>query len=95
MLFRLEERNHVLLAVQEQVSAARNRAKEGRTFEVMVEGPSKRDASRLTGRTRGHDIVVFSKPSGPALEPGALVTVRITSSTPLTLFGDVAGGPAR
>lgn len=84
-----QERNQRLLAVQEEVSRARQKAKEGRTFEVLVEGVSKRDASRLTGRTRGHDIVVFPKPAGAELAPGALVDVRITESTPLTLRGEM------
>jgi len=104
-----KERNQRLLAVQEEVSRARHWAKEGRTFEVLVEGPSKRDKSRLAGRTRGHDIVVFPGPEGsvgkcssvrtdahlpPAtdLRRGALVNVRITDSTPLTLFGELESG---
>ena len=131
-----QERNRALLAVQEEVSRARNKAREGRTFEVLVEGPSKRDPARLTGRTRGYDIVVFPDPSAtpppgrcppvrtgghlPAehteshetgtegkcasvrtdahfmphtIRPGALVTVRITDSTPLTLFGGAESRP--
>jgi len=87
-----EERNQALLAVQEAVSRERHRAKEGRTIRVLVEGPSKRDASRLTGRTRGNDIVVFPMPSRPDLPPGSFVDVRITESTPLTLMGELAGG---
>ena len=113
-----QERNQRLLAVQEEVSRARQRAKEGRTFEVLVEGPSKRDKSRLVGRTRGNEIVVFPgcerpgakcssvrtdahspratnapcahRPPATDLRPGALVNVRITDSTPLTLFGEMA-----
>ncbi len=82
-----EERNQRLLAIQEAVSREANAAKVGRVFEVMVEGPSKRDPSRLTGRTRGNDIVVFTHPGTPM--PGELVRVRITGSTPLTLFGEI------
>ena len=104
-----QERNQRLLAVQEEVSRARQRAKEGRTFEVLVEGPSKRDKSRLAGRTRGYDIVVFPGPEGSGgkcssvrtdahsphatnIRSGALVNVRITDSTPLTLFGELESG---
>jgi tRNA-2-methylthio-N6-dimethylallyladenosine synthase len=85
-----QARNQELLRAQEAVSRARHRAKEGRELEVMVTGPSKRDASRLSGRTRGNDIVVFPGPDGP-LRPGDLVHVRITDSTPLTLYGEAAG----
>jgi len=87
------ERNQALLAVQEEVSRARQAAKEGRTVEVLVDGPSKRDASRLTGRTRGHDIVVFPEPTERAVGPGDIVHIRITESTPLTLFGEIQAGP--
>jgi len=83
-----QERNRSLLAVQEQVSAARQRAKEGRTFEVLVEGPSKRNPSRLTGRTRGNDIVVFPRPTMD-VPPGTFVNVRVVGSTPLTLLGEL------
>jgi len=84
-----KDRNQRLLAVQEEVSRARQKAKEGRTFELLVEGVSKRDSSRLAGRTRGHGIVVFPKPVGVELAPGSLIDVRIIDSTPLTLLGEI------
>ncbi len=85
-----EERNHLLLSVQEEVSRTRHKAKEGRSVEVMVDGPSKRDRARLTGRTRGNDIVVFPAPADRLITPGDLLPIRITGSTPLTLFGERA-----
>ena len=88
-----QERNQRLLAVQKEVSGERQSAKIGTTVEVLVEGVSKRDPLRLTGRTRGHGIVVFPVPAGPALPPGALVDVHITDATPLTLLGEL--DPAR
>lgn len=90
-----EARNHELLSVQEDVSRAENEAKVGRSLEVMVEGVSKRDPGRLTGRTRGNDIVVFPRHAGAEPEPGALAEVRITDSTPLTLFGEAEGVRSR
>lgn len=86
-----EARNHELLSVQEDVSREGNEEKRGRSFEVMVEGVSKRDPGRLTGRTRGNDIVVFPRPAAAEPEPGALADVRIIDSTPLTLFGEAEG----
>ncbi len=83
-----KERNQALLDAQEEVARAQNRAKEGREFELLVEGPSKRDPDRLTGRTRGNDIAVFPVPEGPPPRPGEFVTVRITDSTPLTLIAE-------
>ena len=81
-----KRRNADLLAVQEQISTRRNRAKEGCVMAVLVEGPSKNDPGKLTGRTGGHDIVVFD---GPASLAGTIVNVRIAGSTPLTLFGEL------
>ncbi len=83
-----KERNQALLDAQDEAARAQNRAKEGREFELLVEGPSKRDPDRLTGRTRGNDIAVFPRPEGPPPQPGEFVTVRITDSTPLTLIAE-------
>jgi len=79
-----QERNRRLLAVQKAVMRRRNAAMVGRTVEVLVEGTSKRDATKLTGRTRANHIVAFA--GAPRLE-GRTVSVEITGFTPLTLFG--------
>jgi tRNA-2-methylthio-N6-dimethylallyladenosine synthase len=55
----------------------------GRTVEVLVEGPSRTDASRLRGRTRHNKTVNFE---GTA-SPGELVEVEITGATSTTLQG--------
>jgi tRNA-2-methylthio-N6-dimethylallyladenosine synthase len=55
----------------------------GRTMDVLVEGPSRTDASRLRGRTRHNKTVNFD---GTA-SPGELVEVEITSATSTTLAG--------
>jgi len=80
-----KERNQQLLKVQEVISARRHAAQIGSHVEVLVDGPSRRDRRRLAGRTRGNDIVIFD---GPADWAGDTVDVRITSCTPLTLFGE-------
>jgi tRNA-2-methylthio-N6-dimethylallyladenosine synthase len=79
-------RNQRLLKVQERHSLAINQARIGRRYEVLVEGTSKRDASRLTGRTRTNQIAAF--PGSPDLA-GRLVTVEVHRATPLTLIGKV------
>jgi tRNA-2-methylthio-N6-dimethylallyladenosine synthase len=65
---------------------ARERAQRfvGRTLEVLVEGSSRHDASRLRGRTRHNKVVNFS---GLA-QPGELADVEISSATSQTLQGD-------
>jgi len=80
-------RNQALLAAQKESAHTHNQSKLGRTLEVMLQGPSKRDPARLHGRTRGNDIVVFTPPPAWTGEPGDLVQVRIDHCTPLTLFG--------
>ncbi len=82
------ERNQALLAAQKRIDTARRAAMVGQDVEVLADGPSKGDASKLSGRTRQNDIVVFESAEDLT---GALCTVRLTDSTPLTLFGDLRG----
>jgi tRNA-2-methylthio-N6-dimethylallyladenosine synthase len=82
-----EKRNHALLEAQKEVSLARHRQWVGRTVQVLVEGPSKRDASRLTGRTGTNLIVHFP---GPLALAGRMAEVRIESATALTVQGVLA-----
>lgn len=82
-----KERNQILLELQERVSGEIYRERVGAVEEVLVEGPSRNDPSRLTGRNRANQIVVFPGRPAQGLE-GRLVQVRITSATPLTLIGE-------
>jgi tRNA-2-methylthio-N6-dimethylallyladenosine synthase len=58
----------------------------GRTVEVLVEGPSRTDPSRVRGRSRHNKVVNFD---GVA-SPGSLVDVRITTATSQTLGGEAS-----
>jgi tRNA-2-methylthio-N6-dimethylallyladenosine synthase len=80
------ERLTRLIELVESISAERNRAWEGRHVEVLVEGSSRRDPSRLYGRTEHGKTVVF--PAAGA-EPGELVTVAVSGSTSHTLHGEL------
>ncbi len=55
----------------------------GRTMEVLVEGPSRTDPSRLRGRTRHNKTVNFDGTAAP----GELVDVEISGATSTTLSG--------
>ena len=55
----------------------------GRTMEVLVEGPTRRDPEQLRGRIRHNKAVNFA---GTA-EPGELVEVEIAAATSQTLTG--------
>ena len=75
-----------LIALQTEISAQQNKKDEGRQFDVLVEGFSKRSRSQLCGRTEQNKMVVFDKGSHHI---GETVSVRITGSTSATLFGEV------
>jgi tRNA-2-methylthio-N6-dimethylallyladenosine synthase len=79
-----KRRNQILLDLQSDISAEDNKEMIGKSVEILVEGTSKTDESRLTGRTRQNQIVVFS---GSSSLLGKLTNVDIVDSTDLTLFG--------
>ena len=79
-----ERRNQVLLADQEARGLKRNQALVGTVREVMTEGPSKRNAARLSGRDGGNRIVVWEGKE----KAGELVKVRITDAHAQILIGE-------
>ena len=74
-----------MIALQNELSAQNYKADEGKTFEVLVEGYSKRSREQLCGRTGQNKMVVFDKGNHHI---GDRVMVRITGSTSATLFGE-------
>jgi tRNA-2-methylthio-N6-dimethylallyladenosine synthase len=84
------ERNQAVLELQERISRDVYRSRVGNIEEVLVEGVSKHDAGRLTGRNRRHQIVVFPGTLGEGLA-GRLVPVRVVDSTALVLIGERIG----
>ena len=79
------ERLKVLQAVQMEHSLAKNKALLGTTEEILVEGVSKKDARRVTGKTRTHKTVNFT--GGEELR-GKLVAVRIKEVNAHALYGE-------
>ena len=75
-----------LIALQTEISAEQNKKDEGKTFEVLVEGFSKRSREQLCGRTEQNKMVVFPK-EGARI--GEKVMVKITGSTSATLLGEI------
>jgi len=97
-----ERRNHELLKVQEEISRVLAAQFTGQTVKVLVEGPSKKahqagNLPQLIGRTAGDWIVVFNGPSaegetspnGGETLAGHFANVKITRTSPLTLFGEL------
>ena len=91
-----ERRDQVLLADQEVRGQKRNQQLVGTVREVMVEGPSKRNASRWSGRDSGNRIVVWDKGNGEwgmgngeKVKVGEVVKVEIIEAHPQILIGRI------
>ena len=75
-----------LIQLQTEMSALQNKKDEGKEFDVLVEGFSKRSREQLCGRTEQNKMVVFDK-GGHHI--GETVKVKITGSTSATLLGEI------
>lgn len=82
-----EERNARLLAQVNEIGARHYEGYVGRQVEILVEGPSKKNASRMMGRTRTNKIVLFD---GSPRHRGQIMDVKITRTGSFTLYGDPA-----
>jgi tRNA-2-methylthio-N6-dimethylallyladenosine synthase len=80
-----ERRNAVLLAAQEELTLAKNRALVGQTVEVLVEGDSKVEG-RLSGRTAHHRLVHFASDDRDLI--GQYVPVRVTEALAHSCVGE-------
>jgi tRNA-2-methylthio-N6-dimethylallyladenosine synthase len=75
-----------LVEVVQRRARERSQRFVGRTLEVLVEGPSRTDPSRLRGRSRHNKVVNFEGLGAP----GDLVEVQITGATSQTLSGEAS-----
>jgi tRNA-2-methylthio-N6-dimethylallyladenosine synthase len=80
-----EQRNQALLAVVNELAIRKNDALVGTTQEVLIEGPSKNNKERLSGRTSQNKIVIID--GDPARLTGEILDVHIEQSTGFTLYG--------
>ena len=83
----IEQRHAMVLAVIDEMGSRRYEKFVGKTMEVLVEGPSRRNAARMEGRTRCNKIVVFE---GGNRFRGELMELKITRNGSFTLYGDPA-----
>jgi tRNA-2-methylthio-N6-dimethylallyladenosine synthase len=83
----IEDRHARLFEIINEVGRAKHAAFVGRTVQILVEGPSKKNDARMTGRTRCNKIVVFD---GAERHRGQLLDLRITRASNFTLYGDPA-----
>jgi tRNA-2-methylthio-N6-dimethylallyladenosine synthase len=82
-----EERNQVLLQTINEIAARKYKRFVGRRAQILVEGPSKKNPARMTGRTRCNKIVVFE---GSERHRGQIMDVKIARTGSFTLYGDPA-----
>jgi tRNA-2-methylthio-N6-dimethylallyladenosine synthase len=79
-----EERNQDLLKIVDASAQRINARLVGRDLEILCEGRSRTNASRLMGRTRTNKIVVFA---GEPEYAGRLFDIRIAEATGFSLYG--------
>lgn len=77
-----------IIALQNELSLESNRRDIGKTFEVLVEGYSKRSREQMCGRTQQNKMIVF--PKGNA-KPGEFVMVKVSEATSATMLGEIVG----
>ena len=78
-----KERMKRLVEVVQRRARERSQRFVGRELEVLVEGPSRTDPTRLRGRSRHNKAVNFEGTAAP----GELVEVEVSSATSQTLLG--------
>ena len=74
-----------LIELQSRLSLESNKRDIGKTFEVMVEGVSKKNADEMFGRSSQNKVIVFPAKD---IRPGSLVQVKIKGCTSATLIGE-------
>ena len=80
------ERLNQIIELQNRLSLSSNQKCIGQTYEVLVEGPSKRSPDQMTGRTPQNKFCVFDAESS---KPGDIVHVKILTCSQATLMGKI------
>jgi len=82
-----KERLNEIIRLQHQLSYQHNQKDIGKTFEVLIEGNSKRSDQMFKGRNSQNKKVIFPKENG--LKPGDYVQVKIEAASSATLTGRI------
>ncbi len=80
------KRLNQIIELQNALSLASNQKCIGQTYQVLVEGPSKRSDKQMTGRTPQNKFCVFDAKGS---KPGDLVYVKILTCSSATLMGEI------
>ncbi|MGZ5429947.1 MAG: 30S ribosomal protein S12 methylthiotransferase RimO [Thermoanaerobaculia bacterium] len=90
-----EERRAALMELQQKISLSKNRAKRGKSFEMILEGPASDTDLLLEGRLSGQApeidgrVLVNEVPEGWVPRVGEIVCVTITEAHPYDLVGKI------
>ncbi len=79
-------RLHEIVQVQNRLSYESNQRDLGKTFEVLIEGDSKKSSNEWMGRTSQNKVIVFPK-EGNSLRKGDYVSIKVMGCTQATLLG--------
>ncbi|AGB40923.1 tRNA-N(6)-(isopentenyl)adenosine-37 thiotransferase enzyme MiaB [Halobacteroides halobius DSM 5150] len=81
-----KERHQRLLDLQSKIGLEENKKLKGEIVEVLVDGPSKKDPNKLSGRTRTDKIVIIESDQDLT---GEIINVKINKAQSWTLFGKI------
>ena len=79
-------RLEILIQLQKKISQNRNQELVGRKLEILVDGPSRKEDSKLKAKTRGNKTVILD---GKEEHIGKFQQVEVISASPFTLFGNL------
>ncbi|HUH06408.1 MAG TPA: tRNA (N6-isopentenyl adenosine(37)-C2)-methylthiotransferase MiaB [Egibacteraceae bacterium] len=88
----VSDRYRRLTELTAALSAASNARQVGTVQQLLIEGPSKTDATRASGRTRSNRLAHVTR--RPGVQPGDLVNARLTVAAAHYLLGDIVEAPA-
>ena len=86
-MVRLRDCVQELIDLQTGWSLESNRRDIGKTFEVLVEGVSKKSSDEMFGRSSQNKVIVFPAKNIPI---GSLIQVKVKDCTSATLIGEIA-----
>lgn len=76
-----------IIELQTRISFEHNQQDIGKTYEVLIEGDSKKSDKEFKGRNSQNKMLVF--PKKPGLKPGDYTHVRVNEATSATLLGEI------
>ncbi len=84
-----KRRLNEIIRLQSHLSLEHNKADIGKTFEVLIEGDSKKSTEEWKGRNTQNKMIVFPK-GDASFKPGDYVNVTVSEATSATLIGKIA-----